>query len=400
MTKYRTRTQAIHAGEFIGTDSQASVPDIAMANSFVLSEASGFSIDAYEENKPFVYSRWDNPTVRMLEEKLAALENAEACSCFASGMAATSAVLNTTLSRGDHLVAIDVHYGGTAELIRMLHDSTGVNTTLVHPSDLEMIEASIQPGRTKLLWFETPSNPLLTITDIRAVAKLAHQVGAQLVIDSTLATPIATRPLDLGADYVVHSLSKYIGGHGDALGGAVLCNQANMKRIRDQERVHTGGVLSPFNAWLIARGVTTLPLRMAAHATSGLAVANFLESHPRVTRVLFPGLQSHPGHGLASEQMQQHWGGLLSFSVTDGKTLAQKLPEQVEIIHYAVSLGSHHSLIFWMDTDEMLRSSFKLPPALAEQYRTTANDGIFRLAVGLEDPEDLCNELARCLDHL
>ena len=398
MSKYRTRTQAIHAGESIDPATKASAPNIVMSNSFVMSEVSGFSIDAFGDSKPYVYSRWDNPTVRMLEDKLATLENAEACSCFASGMAATAAILNTTLKRGDHLVAIDVHYSGTAELIRFLRDSLGIETTLVDPTDLAMIEAAIRPGRTKLLWFETPSNPLLAITDIHFVAELAHHAGAQLVIDSTLATPIATRPLELGADYVIHSLSKYIGGHGDALGGAVLCTHANMKSIRDQERVHIGGVLSPFNAWLIARGLATLPLRMPAHSASALTVATFLDSHPRVNRVFFPGLESHPSHKLANQQMRECWGGLLSFTVTDGKALAQQMPKHVEIIHYAVSLGSHRSLIFWMETDEMLRSSFVLPPALERKYRTTTDEGIFRLAVGLEDPNDLCAELASCLE--
>lgn len=398
MTKYRTRTQAIHAGETIDPATKASAPNITMSNSFVMHEVTGFSIDAFGDTKPYVYSRWDNPTVRMLEDKLAVLENAEACACFASGMAATAAILHTTLKQGDHVVAIDVHYSGTAELIRILKDSAGIEVTLVDPTDLGMIEAAIQPGRTKLLWFETPSNPLLSITDIRSVSELARQAGAQLVIDSTLATPIATQPLELGADFVVHSLSKYLGGHGDALGGAVLCSNKNMKAIRDHERVHIGGVLSPFNAWLIARGIATLPLRMQAHTASALKIAKFLESHPRVTRVLFPGLESNPGHEIAKKQMRECWGGLLSFSVKDGKDLAQQMPSQVEIIHYAVSLGSHRSLIFWMETEEMLRSSFVLPSSLEEQYRATAGDGIFRFAVGLEDPDDLCEELSRCLD--
>ena len=398
MTKYRTRTQAIHAGENIDPATKASSPNIVMSNSFVMSEVSGFSIDAFGDTKPYVYSRWDNPTVRMLEDKLATLENAEACSCFASGMAATSAILNATLKRGDHLVATDVHYSGTAELIRFLRDSVDIEVTLVDPTDVRMIEDAVQPGRTKLFWFETPSNPLLTITDIAAVSELAHHVGAQLVIDSTLATPIATRPLELGADFVVHSLSKYIGGHGDALGGAVLCTNANVKSIRDHERVHIGGVLSPFNAWLIARGLATLPLRMPAHTTSALKVARFLEAHPRVTRVLYPGLESHKGYKIAKQQMQECWGGLLSFSVEEGKALAQQMPSHVEILHYAVSLGSHRSLIFWMETDEMLRSSFVLPPPLERQYRETTGEGIFRFAVGLEDPDDLCEELSRCLE--
>lgn len=396
MTRYRPRTAAIHIGETIDPSTRASAPNIVMSNSFVVDEPSGFSIDAFGEEKPYVYTRWDNPTNRMLEQKLAALENAEDCVSFATGMAATAAVLSCSLKRGDHIVAIDVHYGGAAELIRSLQTTHEIESALVDTTDLSEVEGAIVPGRTKLLWIETPANPLLTITDIAAVAKIAQQHNVKLVVDSTLATPIATRPLDLGADYVIHSLSKYIGGHGDALGGAVVGSQRNLAAIRDDERVHQGGVLSPFNAWLIARGLATLPIRMRYHSDNAVILAEYLSSHPRVTSVLFPGLATHPGHSVAAKQMDC-WGSLLSFSVEDGAKLAQELPKHVDIIHHAVSLGSHRSLIYWLETKEMLRTSFILPEHLEQRYRTIAGEGIFRFAVGLEDPDDLREELERVL---
>ncbi len=396
MSKYRLHTAAIHAGEKIDPYTKASAPNIALSNSFALEEASGFSIDAYGDEKPYVYTRWDNPTVRMLEEKLAVLENSEECVCFASGMAATAATLQSVLKQGDHLIVVDVHYGGTAELIRSLAKTSGIETTLVDATDLDMVNSAIRPGETKLIWLETPSNPLLQITDLKAVCALAKQHGILVAVDSTVATPVATRPIDFGADFVLHSLSKYIGGHGDAIGGAVLGTAEGIREIRDHHRVHFGGVLSPFTAWVIARGAATLPIRMEYHSNSALKIAEYLQSHPRVLQVHFPGLASNPGHELAKVQMNC-WGGLMSFSVKNGKQLAQLMPKEVEVIHYAVSLGSHRSLIFWMDTDVMLQSSYILPPDLEQRYRDKTNDGLFRFAVGLEDPEDLIDELDRVL---
>lgn len=386
------------AGEGADPITGASTPSIVMSNSFVVSEPQGFSIDSFDDERPYIYSRWDNPTVQVLERKLAALENAEDCACFGSGMAATAAVLHGFLSSGDHIVASDVHYAGASELIRSLKDSINVDSTRVDTSNLNMVEDSIRAGVTKLLWAETPSNPLLKITDLRGLSDLASRHGALLVVDSTIATPIATRPVELGVDLVVHSLSKYIGGHGDAIGGAVVGSRDLIERLRTSERAHIGGILSPFNAWLIARGATTLPLRMLAHSKNAMQVAEFLEGHPRVTRVLYPGLPDHPGYSVARRQMDC-FSSLLSFCVLDGPELAHRLPTSLNVIHYAVSLGSYRSLIYWLPTDEMLRTAYLLNEELERAYRSLAGEGIFRLAVGLEDARDLCEELDRVLSE-
>ncbi len=396
MSKYRMRTAAIHAGESADPLTGASTPNLVLANSFVVSEPQGFSINSFEDERPFIYTRWDNPTVKVLEEKLAVLENAEDCLCFASGMAATTAVLHGTLVPGDHVVVSDVHYAGAAELIRNLKQSMNVDSTPVDTTDLHSVERAIRPGSTKLIWIETPSNPLLRVTDIRAVAEIASSSGALLAVDSTVATPIATRPIELGADFVVHSLSKYIGGHGDAIGGAVVGASNLLQSLRTVERIYFGGVLSPFNAWLIARGAATLPVRMKFHSDNALQIAEFLSHHPKVDKVLYPGLSNHPGHELARRQMTC-FSSLLSFSVANGAIMASRMAEELDIIHYAVSLGSYRSLIYWLPTDEMLSTAFLLDDRLAAKYRESAGDGIFRLAVGLEDPDDLCEELDRVL---
>ncbi len=396
MSKYRMRTTAIHAGERPDSSTGASTPNIVLANSFVSDKPAGFSIDSFGDERPYVYTRWDNPTVEVLEQKIAALEDAEDCVCFASGMAATSAVLNANLNPGDHIVCSDIHYAGAAELIRSLKQTRNVDSTPIDTTHLQMVEQAMRPGATKLIWAETPSNPLLRIADLKAIADIASKYGAKVAVDSTIATPVATRPLNFGVDFVVHSLSKYIGGHGDAIGGAVAGSKENLKPLRVRERIHDGGVLSPFNAYLISRGATTLPMRMKFHSASAMKIAEFLVAHPRVTHVLYPGLADHPGHELAKRQMDC-FSSLMSFGVRDGADLAQRIPQHVEIIHFAVSLGSYRSLLYWLPTEEMLSTAFLLDSRLADSYRAQAGEGIFRFAVGLEDPEDLCEELDRLL---
>ena len=217
-----------------------------------------------------------------------------------------------------------------------------------------------------------------------------------MVVDSTFATPIATRPLDLGADYVFHSLTKYIGGHGDAAGGAVLASAKAIGALRLEAGIHYGGVLSPFNAWLIMRGCATLPLRMRAHEESALEVAQFLESHNRVTRVMYPGLASHPQHDLARRQMD-NFSAMLTFQVQDGPALSERMAKELQVFHYAVSLGHHRSLVFWMATDDLMATSFRLEGAQLDSFRSYAGDGIFRVSIGLEDGADLCADLDRVL---
>jgi len=390
------RTRAVHAGETPDPITGASAPNLVMSTTFTMEEPAGFSINAFEGEIPYVYTRWGNPTIHMLEEKLAALEGTEDCVAFGSGMAATAALMFESLKSGGHLVISDVNYAGTAELARGTLPDFGIATSAVDTTDLAAVEAAIRPD-TRMIWIETPANPILRLTDIAAVAAIAKRHDLVLAVDSTFATPIATRPAELGADFVVHSLTKYIGGHGDALGGAVLGSRKSLERLRTHALVYFGGVISPFNAWLIARGAATLPMRMRAHEEGALQVAEFLENHPAVARVNYPGLDSHPQRALAQRQMQ-NTSGTLSFQVHgDGTALAGRMAKELEVIHYAVSLGHHRSLVYWIDTDAMMESTFKLTGQQLAHYREYAGDGVFRVSVGLEDANDLCRDLDRVL---
>ena len=388
-------TKAIHAGEDKRSSAGASAPDLVMSSSFLIDEEVSFSANNLDTDSPYVYTRWSNPTIAQLEEKLSALEQAEASIAFASGMAATTAVLLQFLSSGDHLVISSTNYPGTAEFARESLPRFGIEVTPVDTREPGNIQTALR-SETKMIWLETPSNPLLRVADIAAVADIARQQGALLVVDSTFATPIATRPLEIGADLVVHSLTKYIGGHGDARGGSVSGSQALISKLRGEALTHFGGVISPFNAWLIMRGMATLPMRMRGHAENALVVARFLENHARVETVIYPGLESHPQHALAQRQMDI-FSGMLAFRVADEKRVARRMMSDLEVIHYAVSLGHHRSLIYLMQTDDLIGSSYHLQDQELEDYLAIAGAGLFRLSVGLEDAEDICEDLDRVL---
>ena len=389
------RTRAVHAGEAPDASTGASAPNIVMSSTFVVDEPHGFSAVDRDSDSPYVYSRWGNPSVRQLEEKLASLEEAERCICFASGMAATTALLFSLLEPGDQLVISDTNYPGTAELARTSLPRLGVEVVTVDSSQLTKVEAAVS-SKTRLVWIETPANPILRLSDISAIADIAHRAGAELAVDSTFASPIATRPLTLGADYVVHSLTKYIGGHGDAMGGAVLGTTKAMESVESEGLIHLGGTISPFNAWLIQRGLATLPIRMEAHEKNAIAVASFLEQHSAVDAVLYPGLPSHPQHELAQTQME-NYSGMVSIRIQRGETMAAKMAKELKVFHYAVSLGHHRSLVYWIGTDELVRSSYQIEGSQLESYRKMAGDGVFRMSIGLEDPEDLCADLDQVL---
>jgi methionine-gamma-lyase len=389
------QTLAVHAGEGPDPTTRASAPNLVMSTTFLIDPDVAFSAEELEPDAPFVYTRWGNPTVRQLEDKLAALEGAEAGMCFASGMAAISALFTHMLRPGDHLIMSDVAYAGASELVNSIVPRGGVEVTRVDLSDVEALRAAVRPA-TRLVYAETPANPILRLTDVAAVAEVAHAAGAKLAVDSTFATPVAIRPLDLGADFVLHSLTKYIGGHGDAVGGALLGAEPDMTQIRRGPGVHIGGVLSPFNAWLIMRGIATLPIRMRAHEEGALAVARFLEGHPKVTRVLYPGLPSHPQHDLARRQMS-NFAGMVSFQVEDGPVTAVRLARDLRTVHYAVSLGHQRSLIVYLPTRDLLATSFRMDAAQEEAYRAWAGDGLFRLSVGLEDAADIIADLEQAL---
>lgn len=391
------RTRAIHCGEGVDPTTRASSPNLVMSSTFARDHVGGFSALNRTENDGFGYARVSNPTVSQLAEKLSALEHAEAALCFASGMAASHALLAGRLSHGDHLVISDTNYVGTAELVRDSLPRWGIEVSPVDTSDADQVAGAIR-AKTKMLWIETPANPIMRLADIQALAELAHARGVgDVVVDSTFASPVATRPLELGADFVVHSLTKYIGGHGDAMGGAVLGRAADLEALNLEAMVHYGGVLSPFNAWLILRGAATYPLRMKAHEENALAVARHLEAHPAVARVFYPGLPSHPQHDLARRQMR-NFSGMMTFQTREeGRKVAERMIDGLEIIHYAVSLGHHRSLIYWIPTDMLMQSTFRLAADAEARYRAFAGDGVFRFSVGLEDAHDLCADLGRVL---
>ena len=391
-------TTAIHAGERPDPVTGDSSPALHMSSAFVSHEVAGFSAYDMTPDSPYCYTRWGNPTVAMLEEKIAAMQGTESCLCTASGMAAAAAIFFTLLSAGDHLVISDVSYAGVAELVRDTLPRMGVEISVVNMSDTEAVAAAMRPN-TKLVHSESPANPILRLTDLAAVSEIAHAAGALHSTDATFASPLGMDAAALGIDLAMHSATKYLCGHGDAVGGAVAGPEELIRRLRIEAGIHHGGILSPFNAWLIARGAATLPLRMRAHAAGAQAVAEWLEAHPRVTRVIFPGLPSHPQHDLARRQMQT-MSGMLTFQVDGvetGHRIAEAMIERLEVIHYAVSLGHHRSLIYWMETDGLIETSFRLDGAALADFRAYAGDGIFRMSVGLEEPEDLIADLDRVL---
>lgn len=394
---WQTETAAVHAGEFVDPATRASAPNLVMSVTFAPEKLTGFSARDEQNYEGFVYGRVSSPTVAQLEEKLAALEGAEAALCFASGVAAAHALILGRLSQGDHLIVPDANYVGIAELARDTLPRFGIEVSFIDVARPEEVEAAIRPN-TRMLWLETPANPTMKLCDIALLASMAHGKGVRdVAVDSTYATPIATRPVELGADFVVHSLTKYICGHGDAMGGAVIGRKAELEALNLEASVHFGGVLSPFNAWLILRGAATLPIRMKAHEETALKVARFLESHPEVTRVFYPGLASHPQHELAKRQMK-NFSGMMTFQTRrKGPEIAARMVKELDIIHYAVSLGHHRSLIYWIGTDDIQASTFRHDGPQLARYREFTGDGVFRLSAGIENAVDLISDLSRVL---
>jgi cystathionine beta-lyase/cystathionine gamma-synthase len=369
-----------------------------MSTSFKLP---GFGIKLFEAmtmdkpGAPYVYTRWSNPTLGTLEERLAALEGAEASLVTATGMAAVSALVLTFLSSGDHLIASEVCYAGSVELFGIHLPRLGIEVSLVDTSELDQVREAVRPN-TRMIYVETPSNPIQRISDIQGLAEIAHSSRARLAIDSTWAGPTLQRPLDLGADYVVHSLTKYLNGHGDALGGVIAGPEHGIHRIRKEMLVHLGGAMSPFNAWLILRGLVTLPMRMRQHCQSAMRVAQFLETHPRVARVTYPGLESHPHHDLAKNQMSD-FGGMITFQLKGGLGSAITLAEKIRIFSYATSLGHAHSLLFYYPSDLYIDAAAYLTAEQKKRIRQWAGDGVVRASIGLEDTQDLIDDLDQAL---
>lgn len=378
-------TRAIHAGSPPDPVTGALIPPISPSVNFAGSIGS-LGLSATSTTDGYAYSREGHPTGRTLERRLAALEGAEDAVVFGTGMAAVSALLLQLLGAGERLVLSDSGYAGTAELVRGTLRRFDVDVVPVDTADLDQVAAAL-PG-ARLLLVESPSNPLTKLADVAALAGLAHAHGALLVVDATFASPAVARPLALGADLVLHSLSKFIGGHGDALGGAILGRRELVETLRDDMAIRLGGALGPFDAWLLLRGMETLELRMAAHVRNAAALATLLADDPSTTRVLYPGRPDHPQHELARRQLASG-GPMLAFSVKDHAALGRALDEVPGPITYATSLGLTRSVILWCDTADLQASTYRLPPAQLERYRAWAGDGVFRLSPGIEDVADL-----------
>ena len=375
------RTRAIHVGNAHDPQTGAVIPPVHLASTYV-QQAAG-------EWGAFDYGRSGNPTRKNVETTLASLESGSEALAFASGMAAVHAV-TMLLRPGDQILAGTDLYGGTYRLLHKIASRAGIQVTLVPSHDLDAVDRAFGP-QTRLLWLESPGNPLMTLSDIGACARIAHRHAALLAVDSTLATPVLTRPLELGADIVMHSATKYLGGHSDLIGGALVVGQ---RRLYDELyfiQNATGAVLGPWDCYLLARGLKTLDLRVREHSRSALQLAQWLQADPRVERVLYPGLPSHPGHELARRQMEAGFGGVLSFAVRGSSNQVRQLVQSTRLFQLAVSLGAVESLIEQPAT--MSHASYDA----ADRQTHGIVDGLVRLSVGLEDPHDLWDDLQQAL---
>jgi len=344
---------------------------------------------AVGQDKGFTYSRCANPTVAALEKRLTALEGGVGTSCFATGMAATTALALTVLNAGDHVVLSDVVYGGTFRLFKQVFERFGVRCSFVDTADLDALQAALKQP-TRLLFLETPANPTLKLTDLSAATALGHQAGALVAVDNTFLTAALQRPFETGADVVVYSTTKYIEGHNATVGGALISRDPALAEAIAFVKGTSGGTQAPFEAWLTLRGLKTLDLRVRQHSRNALAVAQFLEDHAAVRRVWYPGLRSFPQHDLACRQ-QEAGGGMLSFEVHGGTEAGIRLMNSLQLCSLAENLGAVETLV----THPASMTHACIPPEVREPLGIS--DGLVRLSVGLEDPSDVCADLDRAL---
>jgi cystathionine gamma-synthase len=378
--KQHFNTVAIHAGQKFDPTTGAVILPIHQTSTFV-QKSIGELRGGYE------YSRGGNPTRDSLQTLLAALEGGKHGLSFASGLAAEDTLLRAALSPGDHIVMGNDVYGGTHRLIERVHGPWGIRNSVVDMSDLRAVEQAIIPGETKLLWIETPSNPLMKISDIGELAEIGHRAGLIVVVDNTFASPALQRPLDHGADVVVHSTTKYLGGHSDVLGGALIINDDALAEKAQFLQFAAGPVSAPLDAWLTVRGIKTLSIRMERHCSNAQAIAEHLVGHPALEAVHYPGLPGHPGHALAARQMSG-FGGMLSLAFVGGAKAARKFAETTKLFQLAESLGGVESLVNY--PSEMTHASVR--GTVLE-----VPDNIVRLSVGIEDVNDLIDDLDRAL---
>ncbi len=388
---YKFATKAVHAGE----DSDTTADSVAIP----IYETSSFSFDSAEQGaarfagkeEGYIYTRLGNPTIRALERSVAELENGEDARACASGMAAITTTLMSIVKKGDHVVATDCLYGGTLKLFLDILPKFGIDFTLIDSSDASNIKAAVREN-TRLIYIETPSNPTLKLTDIRETVKIATEFGLLTVVDNTFMSPCFQRPIEFGADIVIHSLTKYLSGHSDVIGGIVVGSRSFLKTF-DPIFKNTGPTLGPFEAWLTLRGIKTLPIRMEKHNENAILIAGFLEEHLKIESVYYPGLKSHSQHDLAKRQMGA-FGGVLCFQVRGGLEAGIKLINSMKLCTLAVSLGSVETLI--SHPASMTHSLI----TREERLKAGITDNLMRLSVGIENVEDIMQDLEQALDKI
>ena len=380
ITTHNFDTLAIHAGQAFDPTTGAVIPPIYQPSTYVQNSIGNLK-GGYE------YSRGGNPTRTVLETLLAALEGGKHGLAFASGLAAEDTILRAILAPGDHVVLGNDVYGGTHRLINRVHGATGIRNTTVEMSDLAAVEAAIIPGESKILWVETPSNPLMEISNIAALAEIGHRHGLVVIVDNTFASPALQHPLAHGADVVVHSTTKYLGGHSDVLGGGLVINDDELAEKATFIQFAAGPVAAPLDSWLTVRGIKTLSVRMERHSSNALTIAKHLQAHPAIERVYYPGLPEHPGHELAATQMSA-FGGMISIAFKGGASAARTFAESMHLFQLAESLGGVESLVNY--PAEMTHASVR-------GTELEVADNIVRLSVGIEDVRDLIADLDAAL---
>ncbi|GAA3941360.1 cystathionine gamma-synthase [Microbacterium soli] len=381
MTDHAFATRAIHAGQAPDPLTGAIIPPIYQASTHVQDGIGGFR-EGYE------YNRAGNPTRSSLETQLAALEGGAAALSFSSGLAAEDALLRGILRPGDHVLLGNDVYGGTYRLLTRVFAPWGIETTTADLRDADAVRAALRP-QTRVVWVETPSNPLLKIVDITALAEIAHAAEAVLVVDNTFASPALQQPLARGADVVVHSTTKYLGGHSDVLGGAVVLRDDRFTEAVRFQQFAVGAVSAPLDAWLTTRGIKTLPVRVRQHCANAQAIAEWASSRPEFSEVYYPGLPSHPGHDIAAHQMSG-FGGMLSLGLAAGPAVARRLAESTSLFQLAESLGGVESLIGY--PPDMTHASVR-------GTELAVPENLVRLSVGIEEVADLIADLEEGLDR-
>jgi methionine-gamma-lyase len=390
MNRHNLQTLAVHAGESPDPTTGALVPPLYFATTFHLGTTENGAAVFSGEKEGYVYTRWANPTVTVLEKRIAALEQGEAAVATASGMAAITTALLANLKSGDHVVAAKAIYPSTFAVLSQDFSAYGIETTFVDATDIENVADAIRPA-TRVVYMETPGNPLLALCDLEEIARIARNAGAVSICDNTFATPVNQTPLTLGIDIVLHAATKYLCGHGDAVGGLIVGKRDFVERTRTHTLRYFGGILAPFNAYLIARGITTLPLRMKQHNENALRVAQFLHDHSAVASVSYPGLAFHPQHHIAKKQMRG-FGGMVSFELKGGLDAGARMMDRVKLCSLATSLGDARTLISHPATTSHVVLSRE------DRLKQGVTDGLVRLSVGIEDVEDIIADLSQAME--